>query len=417
MSAPVSGGPGTPRAGARRIRIVYCLDSMNVGGTELNAIRTAERLDRDRFDLTVTALRPEGPLAERYEAAGVPVFSFPIPSLYGPAAVRQGLRFARFLRERRVDIVHSHDQYNNVFASIWARAAGTPVVIASRRWWQSLQSRKQRASNALGYRFAHYVLANSPSVARLLREGDHVSRRRILLVSNFVDEDAFTPPTAAERAAALAGIAIPEGAITIGVVANLHPPKDQASLLRAVAALTPRWPQLHVVLVGRGECLEMLGGLARELAIGDRVHFAGYRSNRPNLNFFFDISVLCSLSEGFPNTIIEAMAAGRPVIATSVGGIPDAVEDGETGLLVPTSSPDRLAAAVAALAGDPARRRAMGALGRARARERYHAARVIPSLERLYEELLGRTARARAGEAGAPRLPLYAASAPGSETP
>ena len=127
-----------------RIRILYCIDNMRVGGAELNALRTAERLDRSRFDVSVARLSDGGPLADRYAAAGIPIFPFPIANLFGARAIREGARFARFLSARRIDVVHSHDMYDNVFATLWARVAGAPVVIASRRWWHSLPERRYR---------------------------------------------------------------------------------------------------------------------------------------------------------------------------------------------------------------------------------------------------------------------------------
>jgi glycosyltransferase involved in cell wall biosynthesis len=168
--------------------------------------------------------------------------------------------------------------------------------------------------------------------------------------------------------------------------------KDHATLLQAAARLAPRWPELRVVLVGDGECRHALESVARTLGLERRVHFAGRLPNEPNLHHLFDVSVLCSVSEGFPNSIVEAMAAARPVVATNVGGVADAVTDGETGLLVPPSNPERLAATIDELLLDPARRRALGAAARERARSRYRAAAVVASLEALYDRLLGAVA-------------------------
>ncbi|MFN2567931.1 MAG: glycosyltransferase [Gemmatimonadaceae bacterium] len=378
--------------GDRRVRVAYCIDNLGVGGTELNAVRTVERLDRSRFDVSVVCLRESGPLATRYAAAGVPVLPFPITKLYGVRAAREGIRLARLLAASGVQIVHSHDIYNNVFATVCARAAGTPVVIASRRWWRSAIARRYRIANALAFRLAHCVVANSPAVASSLQTEDGVRPDRIAVVTNFVDDAAFAPLSTERRTAMLYELGVPDGAVVVGVVANLLPVKDQGTLLRAAARLAPRWPQLHVVLVGDGECRAALEARARTLGLESRVRFAGRRPNEPNLHHLFDISVLCSTSEGFPNSIIEAMAAGRPVVATDVGGIPDAVSDGETGLLVPPSNADRLAAAIEVLLLDPERRRALGSAGRDRARAQYHAGAVIGSLEALYDRLLGAAA-------------------------
>jgi L-malate glycosyltransferase len=371
-----------------RIRVAFGIDNMNLGGTELNAVRTAERLDRRRFDLRVVSLQTEGPLMERYAALGVPVHTFPIPSLYAPATLRQGLRLARFLRSLQVDVFHAHDMYSNMFSAPWARLAGVRGVIASRRWWEG-PDRKTTLANRLSYRFAHRVLANSEGVGELVG-GEGIHARRVAVIRNFLDEQAFERTSEPVLLGRLQGWGLRADHRVVGIVANLHPVKDHASLLRAVAMLAPRWPALRLVLVGDGERRNSLVELAQTLGIGDIVTFAGRLPHSADLHPLFEISVLCSLSEGLSNSILEAMAAGNPVVATRVGAAADAVVDGETGRLVPPADPAALAAAIEELLADPARARRMGEAGRARARERYAADAVIPKLEALYEELAGR---------------------------
>jgi glycosyltransferase involved in cell wall biosynthesis len=359
---------------------------MGVGGTEMNAVRTAERLDRNRFRLTVVTLRGEGPLVERYAELGIPVVRFPIHSLYGPRTVAQSIRLARFLRRERVSIVHCHDQYSNFFATLSARIAGVPVVIASKRWLHSPM--RYRIANGIGFRAATRVLANSESVAASLRSDDLLADRRIVVVPNFVDEQAFTPPSDATLTDWRRELELPDGTLVIGIIASLLPIKDHASLLQSVAMVRSRWPSLRLVIVGQGPELVTLQSLARDLGIADVVRFAGLRPQTPSFHFLFDVSVLCSVSEGFPNSLVEAMAAGRPIVATRVGGVQDAVRDGENGLLVPPRAPDALAAAIETLLADPSRRYAMGVAGRQSAKERFHARVVLASLQDLYERLL-----------------------------
>jgi glycosyltransferase involved in cell wall biosynthesis len=183
---------------------------------------------------------------------------------------------------------------------------------------------------------------------------------------------------------------VPEGGPVVGCVARLRSEKGQATLLRAAARVRDRHPDLVVVLVGDGPEEPALRALATELGLAARVCFAGHRPNRPNPHQLFDVSVLASDHEGFPNTLIEAMAAGRPTVASNVGGVPDAVLDGETGLLVPAGDPAALAGALARVLGDPTWAAALGARGRAIARERFTPERVTSRLTELYAELAGR---------------------------
>ena len=369
---------------------------MDVGGTELNAVRTAERLDRDRFDLSVVCFRDEGPLKARYEAAGIPVRLLSLRSLHDVHAIRSGLAFRRFLRDERVDIVHSHDMYSNPFVTPWARAARRPVAIASRRWWQTLPSAKLRMANALAFRMAHCVLANSPAVAESVERVEGIPRKRVAVVSNFVDDGAFNPidpEWAAALRAEWGGGAGDAGALVIGCVARLVPVKNQALLLDAVAGLRQKGVMVRVVLIGGGPLRSALEQRARDLGIATVVHFTGERLEPINFHQLFDVSVLCSQSEGFPNSIVEAMAAGRPVVATRIGGNVDAVRDGETGFLVPVGNTVALADALERLARDPALRARQGAAARMIARTEYHRSSVIPTLEALYERLLGEAAQ------------------------
>ena len=265
------------------IRVAFAIDTMEAGGTELNAVRLAERLNRDRFDIRVVCMRKEGPLAARYEAAGVPVESFPLRSLYGPSAVRQGLRLARYLRTQRIAIVHAHDIYSNVFDVPWARLAGVRTI-ASRRWWEGFQATPWRLASRLSYRAAHAVLANSTAIGRLLVDAEGVPPARVVVVPNFLDEAAFERPDEATATMLGQELRLDGGAPVVGIVANLLPVKDHAALLRAAAILRPCWPRLRVVLVGDGPCRPALERLAKRTRPGrdDRVCRTPLQRSQPS---------------------------------------------------------------------------------------------------------------------------------------
>jgi glycosyltransferase involved in cell wall biosynthesis len=366
---------------------------MQVGGTELNALRTAERLDRRKFTVSVVCIRESGPLMARYKAAGIPVHSFPMSSLLGLEALQQAVRLIRLLRREGAEIVHSHDAYTSVYGTVCARLAGVRGVIASRRSWHSphLKGRILRA-NRLAYRFADRVLGNSPSVSRLVESEGGISAARIVTIPNFLDPESFEPMPAADRRAMLDELEVPESAFVIGIVARLSPVKDHATLLRAIASLRGRIPELRCVLIGDGPERAAIEALADSLGIREIVHLAGERTQPPNLHGLFDVSVLCSTTEAFPNSVLEAMAAARPVVATDVGGTPDAVHQGTTGLLVPPSDPSRLAEAILRLYDEPALRTKLGNAGHAAARAGYSADAVIRQVESLYTLLAGRSA-------------------------
>ncbi|MBV8146486.1 MAG: glycosyltransferase [Gammaproteobacteria bacterium] len=365
------------------IRIGYCIDTLDIGGTELNAVRTLEALDRRRFQVTVFHLHRSGPLLERYRALGVELVHLPIGRLYMPRTALQGLSFRRALRRRRIQVVHTHDLYTNIFAAPWARLAGC-CVIASRRWLDAAPRPGLLRLNRWSYRFAHRVISNSTLAARLLADQEGVPAVRILELPNFLDERAFERVGVEQRSARRRGWGVPPEAFVVGSVARLAPVKNHATLLRALAQLPT---EVHAVLIGAGPERAALGDLARNLQIESRVHFTGELLEAGNLHQFFDASVLCSRSEGSPNSVLEALAAGCPVIATPVGGVPEIIVDRQTGLLVPVDAAAALAAGLAELRQDAQLRSRLSEAGIARARMKYHRNVVIAQLESLYQML------------------------------
>ena len=381
-----------PGALSRAIRVGYCIDLFDIGGTELNAVRTVEALDRRRFEVTVFHLRETGPLRARYEALGLQLLHLPIGPLYSPRTAAQGVRFLRLLQREGIEVVHTHDLYTNIFAAPWARLAGCRVI-ASRRWLDATPRAGLVPLNRWSYRCAHRVVANSSLGVRLLIDKERVPAARVLELPNFLEERAFSRVPVEVRSARRRNWGVPQGAFVIGTVARLAPVKNHAMSLRALQRLDE---DVHLVLIGAGPSRRELEELARELHVDRRVHFTGELVEAENLHQFFDVSVLCSRSEGFPNVVIEALAAGCPVIATPVGGVPEVILDRQTGLLVPVDQPEALAATVVELRRDAVLRRRLSEAGTACVRGKYHQTSVITQLEALYQDLARKS-----GEQGA----------------
>ena len=178
---------------------------------------------------------------------------------------------------------------------------------------------------------------------------------------------------------------VPANSFLVGIVAHLRPVKNHAALIRAMASVRP---DIHLAVIGDGTLRTELVALASELGITSRVHFVGEILEPRNLHQYFDVSVLCSSGEGFPNSLIEAMAAARPIVATPVGGVIDAVSDGVNGIFVKKNSPDEIAAALLRLESDPELRKKLGESGREIAREKFHQDTVISDLSKFYESLV-----------------------------
>ena len=371
----------------RPIRVAFCLDSFAIGGTELNAVRTAEAFDPERIELSVFHLQTHGPLRARYERLGVPMTHVPIPNLYSPRTAMQGMRLAKMLRSRNVDVVHSHDIYCNIFVVPWVRIFTQCSIIASRRWWYDAPRPELVRINRMSSLLAHRVLANSSGVAGLLARDERVHLEKIVEIPNFLAASAFDTVDAFERFEQRRAWGLPDGAFAVGIVARLSPVKNHVLLIAAMAKLDERF---HLVIVGDGPSRAELETLTQKLKLEFRVHFTGELVSDRNLHQFLDVSVLCSLSEGFPNAIIEAMAAARPVIATPVGGVIDAVTNDVTGLLVPVDDPAPLADALRTLEADSSLRARLGNAGREAVKAKFSQEFVIEKLSSLYETLSGR---------------------------
>lgn len=376
-----------------RIRVAFCIDAFGVGGSELNALRTAEAIDPHRFELRVFHLQSEGPLYSRYQALGVPMTHVPISSLKSVHTMRQAFKFAQHLSAWEADVLHAHDVYTNIFSAQsvpWTWLRGRCHLIASRRWWHYTPRPGLPLLNRLSYRIAHRVLANSESVATMLQQDDNVPARKIVVIRNFLDDTAFATPSDLDIRQRRESWGVPADAFVIGIIGRLHAVKNHAMLLYALAQSRQ---DCHAVLVGDGPTRDDLQRLAAELGIADRVHFLG-ETLEGHLHHHFDISVLASTSEGSPNSIIEALAAARPVVATAVGGVADIIDHERTGLLIPSGDIPALSVAIKRLRADACLRERIGAAGLEIVRQRHCRATVMAELSALYASLARRAPEA-----------------------
>ena len=370
-------------------RVAFCIDTFDIGGTELNAVRLAEHLVLRGMQLEVVAMKEGGPLLRRYEAAGIPVSTYPFQGFASVGAAAQCLRLRRHLRDNRIDVIHCHDYYSNILGAAASLRNRGLVLITSRRWSTKHPPKLLQRLNGWVSRRADCVLANSARLRDELVRDDHVAPGRIVVISNFVDEHALVPLEAGRRAWWRQRFGIPHGAMAVGCVSRLAQVKNFGALLDAVAGLGEAASGVHILLIGDGTTRAALSRQAQELGLTDRLHITGFQAaGEENLQGVLDIVVLPSTSEGFPNAVIEGMAAGVPVIATDVGGVPDVVADQVTGLLVPPADPDRLGAALMQLLRDAGLRTTLARAARERVIAENTADRIVGQTQSLYSSLL-----------------------------
>ena len=374
-----------PRSPAR---VAHVLLSLRTGGAERVVVDLANCAGPG-FAPCLICLESSGPMANELRSPVPPVAAMNRTPGFRPWLA---LPLSRHLRRLGARVVHTHNSAAGFYGALAARLAGLPVV--QTKHGQNLSGGNQRALNRLAYRLTHEVVAVSPPALELARsEGARPDRLRI--IDNGVDASRFQDgPT--RRAATRRALAVGEDTILIGTLGRLVAPKNQRLLIESAGEAVARGgPPALLVIVGDGPERPALEAAAKRVPPGLRVVFAGIGRAEDWLPAF-DLFALSSDSEGLPVALLEAMACALPAVVTAVGAVPQVVDEGRAGLLVPPRDPASLAGALASLIANPALRAAFGARGLCRVRERYSAERMASEYEAVYRRLLASRSSGRA---------------------
>jgi glycosyltransferase involved in cell wall biosynthesis len=356
----------TNRLAGHKTRVAHVTLGLDMGGQEKLLVEFARHADRARFDVQVVSLGPRGVLAEGVEACGCPV-----TALEAPAGFRAGLfwTLARWFRRQRIDVVHTHDNRPLIYGAAAARLARVGRVIHTQHGQSLRLSRRQtRLVNFMAGLTDRFVCVSNDSARLAVEQG--VNPCKVGMVWNGIDTKRF-------RFAPNAGGPV----VTVG---RLQPEKDHDTLIRAAALAARRDTAFRLEIAGDGPCLPRLREVTAELGLEQTVRFLGQVGDVPALLRRSGLFVLPSVSEGVSLTLLEAMASGVAIVATSVGGNPEVVVDGETGLLVPPRDPAALADAFLRLRRDDADRRRLIAAGRERVEEWFDVRRMVADYEAHY---------------------------------
>jgi glycosyltransferase involved in cell wall biosynthesis len=352
------------------------------GGSERQFVEALRHIRGSKYEIEVGCLSRRGPFVRDIEAMGVPIHEFPITSLRKPSTVWHFLRLVKFLRRKRIELLHAFEFYSDVFAVPAARCAGV-AAIASRR---SLADTVPRPwLSRLACALAHRVVANSEAACCAAGLNDS-SKDHIDVIHNAISPENYLVSISREQLRK--ELVLPPDALITGMVAALRAEKGHRTFLRAAAMVARQMPEARFVVVGDGPERRQLEQLASELDIPARVLFAGDQRNVPQWLAAMDLAVLASDTESFPNAVLEAMAAGRAVVCTDVGGVPELVDDGVTGYLVPPSNAEAMSTRIVELLRNPALRRAMGDAGRAKVLRQFTPEQMRNKLEAVYDLVL-----------------------------
>jgi glycosyltransferase involved in cell wall biosynthesis len=396
--------------GGGEIRLLWLIDSLTAGGAEALTVPFARALYREdrgggpgagaRLEVAFLKSLGGNPFEAELRDIGVPVTGLDARNLRDAAAFR---RLLRLLRERRYDLVHAHLAYASIWGLLAGRLTGTPVVVTLHvrppddpPW--SREGLRRWLLVAAANRWAGRVLAVSGAV-RDAWAAVGLLRERLVVVNNGVEPGR--PGDGADAAEAVRReLRVPGDAPLVVTVSVLRPGKGLEVLLAAVPAVLAEHPRARFAVVGDGPERRRLEERAAAAGLGEAVAWTGFRQDVPTLLVAADLFVLPSRDDAFPTVLLEAQAAGVAVVASRAGGIPEIVEDGATGLLVPPGDAAALARALSALLADPAARRRLAEAGRRRVGERFSTGAWLARLEAVYGEVLGRPVRLAGRGAG-----------------
>ncbi|HEX3220088.1 MAG TPA: glycosyltransferase [Candidatus Limnocylindria bacterium] len=371
-----------PSRGHERPRLLQLLATGGNGGAQESYTGLLLRLDRSKYDVRALSLSA-GSAVQRIRRLGVQVDV--IDEADDEAATRE---LAAWLRREEIDLVHAHMYRAEVLGTRAALAAGTPVIMATVHSSRVRSAEDVVTLAALTPAMDRLIVPSSSILAKVQAEGR--GRASYSVVPNGVDLSRFDVP--APRCALRRESGVPGGAVLVGVVARLEPEKGHEYLVAAWPDVVAAAPDAWLAIVGEGSACASLRAQAAALPAParDRIIFTGRREDVSALTADLDIAVLPSLREAQGISILEAMARRKPVVASGVGGIPEVVVDGVSGLLVPPADPSALASALARLAASEPMRARMGDAGRRIVEERFSMEAHVRAIQAIYDEELSR---------------------------
>jgi len=375
-----------------KISILYLIDQMrDMGGAERNLVNILTHIDQTHFQYFLYTFHLESPMKELLEIENIPCTQLPYPT--SPDGIKKYLAWVGKIKQQKIHILHSYFESSDIWGTLLAKLAGIPVIVSSKRDLGFLKSKKV----LLAYRFINpfitKIIAVSNAVKNQVSIQEKVDLDKIVTIYNGVDIFKFDGAT--DQSSLRNGLRLHSSWPVVGVIANIKPIKGLEYFIQAAAEIIRQFPYTHFIIVGSGlptpesqNYYRQLQMLISELKLGDNLFFLGKRDDIPEILSMIDISVLPSLSEGFSNTVIESMAAGKPVVVTDVGGNAEAVVHGKTGYVVPARDVDKLAKAICALLADRNLAHRMGQAGRLRAKQLFSIETMISKIENLYKSLL-----------------------------
>lgn len=367
-----------------KITVMHLIGTLGIGGAEQALLSLAPHFDPEKFRIIVCTLQPGGRMEDRLDLANVDLKTIGFRLQTMPFAI---WRLRNLIKKEKVDILHMHMYGAGLYGRIAGILAGRPVMLTTDHGKGLWKKPRQVAFDIFANRFTDLKIAVSHDILEILKKRERVTDDKVIVIPNGVDVDRFKHNEAA-RQALRTDIGITDENVLVGTLARLVEPKALHVMIESISHAVKECPQLMLAIVGDGPLMADLKKCASDFGITNLVIFTGARSDIPEVLSAIDIYAISSIREGLPVSLLEAMAAGKPIVATKVGGIPETVIDHHDGLLVDSENPKAMAAAICELVNDRQLAAQLGENAQKKTMREYSIAAVIRTLEKTYSSLI-----------------------------
>lgn len=365
-----------------RIRVLHFITELSTGGAQKALAQLVQNINRDRYHLIACCYyNGNGRFGRKIANQGIEVIDLNVTSNRDPRAI---WRLYNLFNEHEPHILHSWLYHANMPGRIFGRIAKIPIIFSSERT-MGMEPRYRYWLNRLTSRWTDRVICVSETVARFVESDIGISQDKTVVIANGIEIANYQLEPSKQKI--LVELGLPSEKIIIGTVARLDHVKRLDNLIHSILQMNDMNDSM-IVIVGDGPERTSLTNLIKELKLADRIRLVGQKDDVDSWISAFDIFVLSSQWEGMPNVLLEAMAVAKPVVATRVGGVPEVVIAGETGLLVPPDDPEAMAGAISVLISEPERAQRMGKAGRQRVIDHFDIKTTVKKTEALYDRLL-----------------------------
>ncbi len=362
----------------KKYKIIHIISTLEIGGAELQLLDVLKKLDKSRYEVSVCCLTRGGPLVDDFCKLGIEVIILKRRFRFDFSLIKQ---IIRVVKEKKIDIVHTHMFTANSWGTLASRIARVPIIINSVHDIEAWKCWHHRFIDRMLFSYVDTVITNSDATRGFMVKNGKLNGNKFVTVYNGIDILKFSPHLSH----------VNSDFPTIGTVARLDEPKKGLKyLIMAMEIIKNEIPNCQLIIIGDGHSRGSLESLVNEKKLERNVRFFGYRKDIPELLAEIDVFIVPSLWEGLGDVILEAMAMEKPVVATNVGGIPEMVSHGKTGFLVPAKDSPALAAMILKLLKSPEMRREMAKTGRKRVEDNFSIEKTVEKIQAIYDELIKR---------------------------